>query len=89
MATTRAQTRWRARNRFTKKQLNVMARVETHTALAEIAAAYELRGKAEAVTFSCFITRWLMQQSSSNHEAARLLELLYEAYHTERDMHAP
>lgn len=89
MATTHSQNRWRSRNRFSKKQLNVMARVETHSALEDIATAHGLRGKAEAVTFAAFITRWLMQQSATNHEAARLLELLGEAYHAERDLHAP
>ncbi|WP_019643764.1 hypothetical protein [Novispirillum itersonii] len=90
MATTEAQTRWRNRNRFSKKQLNVMARLETHQALDDIASAFALRGKAEAVTFSCFILRWLMQQRElKNEEAVRLLALLSESYHNDRDIYAP
>lgn len=89
MATARSQSRWRSRNRYTKKQLNVMARLETHHALEEIAAAFDLRGKAEAVTWACFITRWLMQQREHNTEAARLLDLLAEVYRRDRDIHAP
>lgn len=89
MATTAAQTRWRTRNRFSKKQLNVMARLETHQALEDIASAFALRGKAEAVTFSCFILRWLMQQQGENAEARRLLALLSESYHKDRDIYCP
>ncbi|GAB3131105.1 hypothetical protein [Novispirillum itersonii] len=89
MATTAAQTRWRNRNRFSKKQLNVMARLETHQALEDIASAFALRGKAEAVTFSCFVLRWLMQQQDLNEEARRLLALLTESYHNDRDIYAP
>lgn len=66
-----------------------MARVETHAALDEIADAYALRGKAEAVTFACFVTRWLMQQSAHNREAEQLLALLSDVYHRDREMHAP
>lgn len=89
MADTEAQNRWRARNRYSKKQLNVMARVETHSALEDIAAAYALKGKAEAVTFSCFVVRWLMQQQADNPQAQALLQSLNEIYHAERDLYAP
>jgi hypothetical protein len=89
MATTESQNRWRSRNRYSKKQLNVMARLETHAALEDIAHTYDLRGKAEAVTFACFVTRWLMQQQGANHEAERLLALLSDVYHQEREVHAP
>ncbi len=88
MATARSQTRWRSRNRFTKKQLNVMARVETHEALEAIAAAHALRGKGEAVTFACFVTRWLMQKSAHNREAATLLTLLSDVYHKDRETYS-
>lgn len=89
MATAKSQNRWRSRNRYSKKQLNVMARLETHAALDDIAAAFDLRGKAEAVTWACFVVRWLMQQRDHNAEAARLLDLLAEVYHRDRDIHAP
>ncbi len=89
MASNESQNRWRSRNRYSKKQLNVMARVETHAALDEIAITYDLRGKAEAVTFSCFVTRWLMQQSGHNREAEQLLAHLSDVYHRDRELHAP
>lgn len=88
MATAKSQTRWRSRNRYSKRQLNVMARVETHDALDEIAAAMTLRGKGEAVTFACFVTRWLMQQSLHNREAESLLSLLSDVYHKDRETYS-
>ena len=89
MATTQSQNRWRSRNRYSKKQLNVMARLETHTALEDIAAAYSLRGKAEAVTFACFIVRWLMQQAEHNAATAEMLSALTDSYHADREIYAP
>jgi len=88
MTTAQSQDRWRRRHRYEKKQLNVMARVETHRALEEIAAAHALRGKGEAVTFACFVVRWLAQHGDHHPEARRLLAMLAEAYHRERDLHA-
>jgi hypothetical protein len=89
MATTQSQERWRSKNRYVKKQLNVMARTATHDALDEIAVANRLRGKAEAVALACFVMRGLVQQGDYNPEARRLLALLTEAYHRDRDLHAP
>lgn len=89
MATTESQTRWRRKNRYVKKQLNVMARGQTHAWLEEVGERFDLRGKGEAVAFSVFVVQWLMQQSAHNGEAARLLALLSEAYHADRELYAP
>ncbi|GAA0569713.1 hypothetical protein [Caenispirillum bisanense] len=89
MATTESQTRWRRKNRFVKKQLNVMARGQVHGWLEDVGDRFALRGKGEAVAFSAFVVQWLMQQSAHNGEAARLLELLSAAYHADRELYAP
>ncbi len=87
MATTRAQNKWRGKNRFVKTQLNVMARKLVHQDLDEIAERFELRGKGEAVGFSSFVTKGLMQYAEHNQEASRLLELFAEAYDRDRDLY--
>ncbi|MCA1939413.1 MAG: hypothetical protein LDL26_00310 [Caenispirillum bisanense] len=89
MATTESQTRWRRKNRYVKKQLNVMARGQVHAWLEQVGDRFALRGKGEAVAFSAFVVQWLMQQSGHNAEAARLLDLLSEAYHADRELYAP
>lgn len=89
MATTESQTRWRRKNRFVKKQLNVMARGEVHRWLEESAERFSLRGKGEAVAFNAFVVRWLMQQSATTAEFARLLEMLEEGYHRDRELYSP
>lgn len=87
MANTRAQNKWRGKNRFVKSQLNVMARKLVHQDLDEIAERFELRGKGEAVGFSSFVTKGLMQYADHNQEASRLLELFAEAYDRDRDLY--
>ena len=89
MATAAAQQKWREKNRFTKRQLNVMARKQIHEDLEEMVAAFGLRGKAEAVTFTTFITRALSQNAEHNPEARRLLALFREAFERDRDLYAP
>ncbi|MCW5698345.1 MAG: hypothetical protein KIT00_00715 [Rhodospirillales bacterium] len=89
MATTRSQKRWRDKNRLLKSQLNVMARRHTHDALDELAAAYRLRGKGEAVSFSCFLAQALIQRAAYSPEAARMLEDFAISYHRDRDIYAP
>ena len=89
MATTQSQNRWRSRNRYSKKQLNVMARLETHTALDDIAHVHGLRGKAEAVTFACFVLRWLMQRADHSPQTAEMLAALRDSYHADREIYAP
>ena len=76
-----------AQNRFVKSQLNVMARRLVHDDLAEIAGRYRLRGKGEAVGFSSYITKGLMQYADHNLEARRLLEIFREAYKRDRDLY--
>jgi hypothetical protein len=87
MATANAQNRWRAKNRYVKSQLNVMARRLIHDDLAEIAGENKLRGKGEAVGFSSFVTKGLMQYADHNPEAKRLLELFRDAYERDRDLY--
>lgn len=87
MATAKAQQKWREKNRFVKTQLNVMARRLVHDDLDEIAEHFDLRGKGEAVGFSSFVTKGLMQFSEHNHEARRLIELFSEAFERDRDMY--
>ncbi len=85
MATNTAQNKWRRKNRFVKSQLNVMARRLVHDSLDEIRDSYDLHGKAEAVSFSCYVTKALMQQADFNEEAARLLDVFRSNYEKDRD----
>lgn len=86
MANKESQTRWRRKNRFVKRQLNVMARKLVHDYLDEIGEAYQLKGKGEAVTFSCYITKALIQQAEFNEEAARLLEVFHQNFQRDREI---
>jgi hypothetical protein len=89
MATLDAQRKWRQKNRIVKSQLNIIARRKVHEYLDEIATSHDLRGKAEAVTFSVYAMMALLQQGSFNKEAERLHRLFTEAYHRDRDMFQP
>ncbi len=89
MATTQAQRKWRDKHRLVKKQLNVMARKETHEHLEDLALSFQLRGKGEAVTFASFVTRALIQRADYNAEAARMLDDFAAAYHRDRDLYTP
>jgi hypothetical protein len=83
-----AQRKWRRKYRFVKRQLNVMARQQTHDALAHFAGSFQLRGKGEAVAFACFVTRALMQRAEYSGEAARMLDDFVLGYHRDRDLHS-
>jgi len=87
MATNAAQRRWRAKNRFVKTQLNIMARRIVHDDIAEIARVFQLRGKAEAVAFSSFATKGLIQYATHNEEAQRLLALFVKSWYRDRDLY--
>ena len=87
MATNTAQRRWRAKNRFTKTQLNVMARRLVHDDLDELARMFQLRGKAEAVSFSAFVAKGLSQYSTHNEEAQKLLAIFVKAWFRDRDLY--
>ncbi|MBB4284719.1 hypothetical protein [Roseospira goensis] len=87
MATRESQRRWRGKNHLVKRQLNVMARGLIHGYLEEIAAAHDLRGKGEAVAFSAFALRVLMQQADYDPAAADRLAALRESYHRDRDLY--
>ena len=88
MATAQAQKKWRDKHRFVKKQLNVMARKLVHLYLDDIASTYDLRGKGEAVTFSCFVTQALIQRAGYNAEAARILDVFADTYKKDRDVYS-
>lgn len=88
MTTAKAQRKWRNKNRFVKTQLNVMARRLVHDYLDEIAAAFELRGKGEAVTFASFVTKALMQRAEFDPSAAQILETFETTYRQDRDVYS-
>jgi hypothetical protein len=88
MADLTTQRRWRQKYRFVKRQLNVMARKQTHEALQVFAQAFRLRGKGEAVAFACFVTRALMQRAEYNAEAAQMLDDFALGYHRDRELHS-
>lgn len=87
MATNTAQNRWRSKNRFVKTQLNVMARRLVHDDLDEVARVFQLRGKAEAVAFSSFVAKGLIQYAAHNDESRRLLEVFVAAWRRDRDLY--
>jgi hypothetical protein len=88
MASNAAQKKWRAKHRYVKTQLNVMARKQIHDELEDFAKAFRLRGKGEAVTFAAFVTRALAQRADYDAKAARMLDDFAAAYHRDRDMYA-
>lgn len=71
-----------------KRQLNVMARGETHAALDEMAKRFQLRGKGEAVAFACVVARALMQRADYSGEAAQMLDDFAASYYRDRDFYA-
>ncbi|TVR99198.1 MAG: hypothetical protein EA406_04320 [Rhodospirillales bacterium] len=89
MATVRAQNRWRSRHRLVKSQLNVMARTGTFEALDELARAFDLRGRGEAVAFACFVLRALMRRAEHDQGVAELLQEVADGYRRDRDLYAP
>ena len=86
MATIKAQRKWRDKNRFVKSQLNVMARKYVHRDLQDFAELFNLNGKGEAVTFSVFITKALLQRADFDRETKQLISDLNIAYHRDRDL---
>lgn len=88
MATAVTQNKWRRKIRLVKSQLNVMARKQTHEELDDFAGAFRLRGKGEAVTFTAFVTKALIQRADFDAKAARMLDDFTEAYHRDRDIYS-
>ncbi|MDA1089366.1 MAG: hypothetical protein O3A85_03515 [Proteobacteria bacterium] len=88
MATSTSQKKWRRKHRLVKSQLNVMARKKTHEELEEFAAAFQLRGKGEAVTFAAFVTQALIQRADFDVGAAKILGDFTDAYHRDREIHS-
>ena len=89
MATTSAQSKWRDKNRFSKRQLNVMARKLIHDELVEMAEQEGLRGKAEAVTYAVLMAETMIRLAADDPDAKRVLDAFREAYGRDRDMYAP
>lgn len=89
MATNAAQKKWRAKHRYVKTQLNVMARKQIHEDLEDFAASFRLRGKGEAVTFATFVTRALAQRADFDAKAARMLDDFVGAFHRDRELYSP
>lgn len=88
MATARAQRKWRHRNHLVKCQLNVMTRRLVHGYLNQIAARFALRGKGEAVTFSAYLARAMMQRAEYGAEVRRMLDGLGTTYHRDRELYS-
>ena len=88
MANSTTQRKWRQKYRFVKRQLNVMARKQTHEALHVFVEVFRLRGKGEAVAFACFVTRALMQRAEYSAEAALMLDDFALGYHRDRELHS-
>ncbi|MBM3732992.1 MAG: hypothetical protein FJW24_05925 [Acidimicrobiia bacterium] len=89
MASAETQRKWRSKHRFVKRQLNVTARKRVHQNLDGFAGLFGLRGKAEAVTFACFVTEALIQRADYSADAARMLDDIRNAYHRDREMLSP
>ena len=89
MASLEAQSKCRHKNKFVKRQLNIMARKNVHDYLEEIAEEHNLRGKGEAVAFAVYTTMALIQQGDFNDEAERLHQIFADAYHRDREQFAP
>lgn len=88
MAQAEAQDRWRRKNHLVKTQLNVMARRQTHDALDQLAEQFDLRGKGEAVAFSCFLARALLQRAEYDADAAQMVRDFAAGYQRDRDFYA-
>ncbi|MBL4693008.1 MAG: hypothetical protein JKY92_06730 [Magnetovibrio sp.] len=86
---TKAQGKWRDKNRFVKSQLNVMARTITHEGLKDVAATYELRGKAEAVAFCAYVVRAMKQKGQRDATTYLYLEALKAGFKRDRDIFSP
>lgn len=89
MADPTAQNKWRDKYRFIKTQLNVMARKITHDGLDDVAKAYKLKGKAEAVAFCCYITRAQMQNGWKDPKSKMLMDSLAAGFKAQRDIYSP
>jgi len=88
MATTKSQRKWRDKNRYVKKQLNVMSRMLIHDYLEDIASRFGLRGKGEAVTFACFLTQALQQRATYDEDISKMLWRYTKTYHEDRDVYS-
>ncbi|PHS79133.1 MAG: hypothetical protein COB59_03540 [Rhodospirillaceae bacterium] len=85
----KAQQKWRDKNRLTKTQLNVMARTITHEGLSDVAKDYGLRGKAEAVAFCAYVVRAMKQKGAADASTYLYLEALKAGFKRDRDIFSP
>lgn len=85
----KAQRKWREKNRLTKTQLNVMARTITHEGLIDVARDFKLRGKAEAVAFCAYVVRAMKQKSGGDAATYLYLEALKAGFKRDRDIFSP
>ena len=85
----KAQRKWRDKNRFVKTQLNVMARTITHEGLKEVAEAFDLKGKAEAVAFCAYVVRAMQQKSDRDAATYLYLDALKAGFKRDRDVFSP
>lgn len=88
MASAAAQRKWRDKHRFVKTQLNVTTRRLVHGYLDDIATAFALRGKAEAVAFAAVVLKAIQQRTDFDPAAARIIEDAALAYRRDRDLYA-
>ena len=89
MATSKAQRKWRDKNRYVKTQLNVMARKITHDGLNEVADVFGLKGKAEAVAFCAFVVRAMKQKGADDAATFLYLDALKAGFKRDRDIFSP
>jgi hypothetical protein len=87
MASAKLQRRWRNNHRFTKQQLNVMARRLVHVDLHETAAAFDLRRKGEAVAFCSFVAKGLTQYAERDANARQRLDIFTDDYRRDRELY--
>jgi len=85
----KAQQKWRDKNRLTKTQLNVMARTVTHEGLSDVAKDFKLRGKAEAVAFCAYVVRSMKQKGAGDATTYLYLEALKAGFKRDRDIFSP
>ena len=72
----------------TQCKMNVMAGRLVHNDLAEIAKSIIFRDKGEAVVCASYFAKGLIQYSTHNLEAKRLLEVFVASYKRDRDLYS-
>ena len=78
MASVQAQQKWRHKNKFVKRQLNIMAR-KIFMNISKKSRIRTILKEGEAVAFAVFVTKALIQQGDFNDEADHFHESLLRA----------